>query len=367
MNPALRKTRFYFALYATRLSLGRGRFAELSKEALSKTELVARGLNIWFWAPQRTPGANVIIYDVLPTLREEVHAAGLDWRIEVSAELPRQAVDWLVCFKSVPNEAQVVGHPRKVLLICDQPELFWHRLDEFDLVVATASRTLAALLANGHARVTFLGESEPLGYLEFGAKNLATPPAQRGNVLLWHGGHYSLGPLFELRPALETLAETREAQLHVISGQGQPRDERWGRLAVKYFPWSKEQLFRSAAQARFGFVPARSSIRLSWLKPGSRVRCLYALGVPAIGETRVPDAAQFLAEFNGPLASSPRSWARLLCELWDAPEKLQRLAAAGHAAVAARHSARHSARQWVRFFCSTSGLNPVPLRKHAQA
>jgi glycosyltransferase involved in cell wall biosynthesis len=93
---------------------------------------------------------------------------------------------------------------------------------------------------------------------------------------------------------------------------------------------------------------------LSWLKPGSRVRCLYSLGVPAIGDARVPDAAEFLGEFGGPVASSASSWARLPTELWNSPEKLQQLAAAGHAAVAHGHSTRQTARQWIRYFSQPS-------------
>lgn len=382
MDALLRKTRFYATLYTTRLGWGSRRFSEISKEAIRHNDAGAvpppeRGLpaasrstlpsalprlegrapgplRIHFWAPQRTPGANVILYDMMPALREEVRVAGLDWRIEVGAELPREAVGWLVCFKAVPSAAQIVGQPCKVFLICDQPEYFWSQLHEFDAVVATASRTLAALLVRGHERVAFIGESEPPEYLQFGAKNLAMPPALRGDVLLWHGGAYSLGPLHNLRPVLERLAETRAIRLHVISGQGQPVEERWGKLIVSYFPWSKAQLFASAAQARLGFVPARASLRNSWLKPGSRVRCLYSLGVPAIGDARVPDAAEFLGEFGGAVANSAHSWARLLAELWDSPEKLQTLATAGHAAVTRGHSSQQTARQWVRYFSLAS-------------
>lgn len=355
MSWAWRKTRFYIALHATRLGLARARFAEMSGEPTLKRDMVGGApaphrLRIHFLAPIRTAGANVIIHDMLPTLLEEVRTAGLDWHIEVSSELPREAVDWLVCFKTVPDTAKVIGQPRTVLLICDQVELFWHQLDSFDEVVATASRTLAKLLAAAHPRVTFIGESEPLDYLAFGAKNLATPPAQRGHVLMWHGGAYSLDALQDLRPALENFAQTRTAGLHIISGKGEPREEQWGKLNVKFLPWSKDQLFRSAAQARLGFVPARSSVRLSWLKPGSRVRCLYSLGVPTIGDARVPDAARFLGEFGGPVAHNSASWSRLLSELWDAPERLAQLAADGQAAVASGHSTKQTARQWIRYF-----------------
>lgn len=354
MKSLLSKTRFYAALYATRLGSGSARFANISKEPLASITPYSPGLRIHFWTPERTPGANVIVHDMLPALRDEVRAAGLDWRVEAGEELPREAVDWLVCFKAVPEAAKIVGQPCKVFLVCDMKHYFWSRLGEFDSVVATASQTLAALMCKGHPRVAFIGESEPREYVDFGARNLATAPAPRGNALLWHGGAYSLGPLRDLRPALERLAETRDIQLHVISGQNPPREDNWGRIGVSFFPWSKERLFASSAQARLGFIPARSSTRLSWLKPGSRVRCLYSLGVPAIGDARVPDAAEFLGEFGGPVANSSASWARRLAELWDSPEKLLQLASAGHAAVAERHSTRQTARQWVRYFSQFS-------------
>lgn len=353
MAALLRKTRFYFALCAARFGARRS-VAEIGKGPFAPTEALARGLRVYFWAPHRTPGANVIIYDMLPTFLDEIHAAGLDWQVQAGAALAPHAVDLLVCFKAIPDASQIAGSPRRIFLVCDQAEDFWDRLGDFDLLVATASRELAALFASRHGRVSFIGESEPPDYLAFGVSNLLVPPALRGPVLMWHGGHYSLDALYKLRPALERMAAKREMQLHVISGQEQESEERWGPLLVRFFPWSKEQLFGSAAQARLGLVPARRSIRLSWLKPGSRVRCLYALGVPAIGDAQVPDAARFLAEFDGPIADGADAWERELAQLWDSPERLQALATAGHAAVASNHSSRQTARQWIRFLSAAA-------------
>ena len=297
MGSFLSKARFYSALYLARLGLGRRRFTEVSKEPLSPEEPRPQGLKIHFWAPIASPGANVIVHDMLPMLIDEARAAGLDWRIEAGLELPKEEVDWLVCFKAIPEAKEIVGDPRKVFLICDMKHYFWKGLREFDSVVVAPSRTMAALLAKGHSRVAFFGESEPPDYLEVGAENLATPPAERGDVLMWHGGSWGLGPLLRLREKLEQFAETRSVELHVVSGQKPMREEQWGRLKVIFFPWSKERLFQSAAKARLGFIPARSSLRLSWLKPASRVRCLYSLGVPAIGDGRAPDVKELLAEF----------------------------------------------------------------------
>ena len=353
MNKALRKTDFYFSLYATRLGLTCGTYRELDDGPFGDASGLPQSLKIHFWAPVKTAGANVIIHDMLPSLREESLAAGLDWTVTAGEKLPPMPVDWLVCFKAIPERDNPVAiSARRVFLVCDQLELFWRKLDGFHDAVATSSRPFAKLLAGTHSKVVFLGESEPLDYLAFGVKNLAVPPAQRGNVLLWHGGHYSMDALMKLRPALESFAASRDVQLHVISGKSQPRSEQWGKLAVHYFPWSKERLFESASLARLGFIPARASLRLSWLKPGSRVRCLYALGVPAIGDRRVPDAVDFLREFDGPSADSKASWGRQLSLLWDSPEQLARLSAAGYNAVAEHHSTRQTAHKWIRFFAN---------------
>ncbi len=348
MTKFFSKARFYSALYAARLGFGRGGFAEIDKQPLSSAESAPQGLRIHFWAPLPSPGANVIVHDMLPTLRDEIAQAGLDWVVTASEELPVTPVDWLVCFKAVPDRCKIVGRPRKVFLICDMKHYFWDGLKRFDSVVVAPSRTMAAMLGFGHREVSFLGESEPLDYVAWGEGNLKTPPAERGNVLMWHGGKWSLPPLLEMRPALERFAATRDVELHVVSGQDEAREEAWGELTVKFLPWSKKQLFASASRARLGFVPAKSSVRLSWLKPASRVRCLYALGVPAIGDLRAPDVVEFLGEFGGPLAGDARAWSRQLATMWDAPEALRDLAIAGHEAVRDRHSTVQTARLWLR-------------------
>jgi glycosyltransferase involved in cell wall biosynthesis len=348
MSSPFAKLRFHCALYAAFLGVRRGRFLEISIAPLKASEPVPKNLKVFFWTPADTPGANVIVHDVLPSLTRLAREFAPGWEIHAGAALPEQPVDRLFCFKAVPEAAKVRGQPRRELLICDQAEVFWDRLGGFDAVVATSSRAFAGLMAARHPRVTFISESEPLDYLEFGRRNLATPPAARGNVLLWHGGLYSQDALNELRPVLGKWAEQTGAQLHVVSGNAGPRVEKWGALTVNYFPWSKEQLFHSAAQARLGFVPARFSVKLSWLKPASRVRCLYALGVPAIGDDRVPDTVDFMAAFNGPLAGRSRAWLAALADLWNNPSALSRLAASGHAAVAEQFSTGQTARQWLR-------------------
>jgi hypothetical protein len=348
------KLRFHLGLYAAFSGLRRGKFSEISTASIEPDKIAPKNLKIFFWTPVLTPGANVIVHDVLPSLAQLAREAAPGWEIRAGAELPQDEVDWLICFKAVPPPEKIRGKPRLALLICDQAELFWDSLRGFDEIVATSSRAFAGLLGLKHPRVTFISESEPPDYISFGEKNLIVSPAARGNVLLWHGGLYSQDALNELRPALGKFAEQTGAQLHVVSGKGESRVENWGALTVHFFPWSKAQLLRSAAQARLGFVPARASVKLSWLKPASRVRCLYALGVPAIGDDRVPDTVDFMAAFDGPLAGHARAWLDALTGLWNDAGALSRLAASGHAAVAEQFSTGRTARQWLRFIAQNN-------------
>ena len=349
MSSVLTKLNFRLALYAAFLNVRRGWFQEVPATPLEGTEGVPKHLKVYFWTPVTTPGANVIVHDMLPALTALAKEVAPGWEIRAGAALPANPVDWLICFKAIPDATKIQGRPCKVLLICDQADVYWEHMGEFDAIVATSSRMFAALLAARHQRVTFISETEPLEYLEYGRKNLDTPPAERGNVMLWHGGHYSLEALNVLRPGLEDWAARTDVQLHIVSGSDGPRMEGWGALTVNYFPWSKEQLKRSAAVARLGLIPARFSLKSSWLKPASRVRCLYALGVPAIGDDRVPDVAEFLTSFDGPLAGRDHPWHDIVQKVWNDHAALNRLAVRGHATVKERFSTAQTAWQWLRY------------------
>ena len=346
------KWRFHLALYAAFLGLRKGRFAEISGTTPAAGRL-AKTCRIYFWTPSNTPGANFIVHDLMPDLTRLAGETAPGWKINFGPALPENPVDWLVCFKAVPDKSKIKGRPRLVLLICDQAEVFWDSIGRFDAVVATSSRPFAGLVATQHPHTTFIGETETVNYTEFGGENLAVKPAARSKVLLWHGGPYSQDALNDLRPALADWAATTDVQLHVVSGKAAPRVEKWGALTVNYFPWSKEQMFRSAAQARLGFVPARFSLKQSWLKPAARQRVLHALGVPAIGDDRVPDVVDFTALFNGATAGRGKKWINALAELWNDPAELERLAKDGQAVVAKKFSTPQTARQWMQYFSQT--------------
>jgi len=346
--PAGNKLRVHLALYAAFLGCGRKQFKHVPKDSLPSGKSLQKGLRVFFWTPETGAGANVIVHDMLPSLKRHIAELSLDWQVSAGPEVPPDPLDWLICFKAAPESRQRSGASRTMLLICDRVEMLWDRLSTFDAVVGTSSRPFAQLLTMGHKQVTFIPESEPPEYLEFGKQNLAVSPAERGNVLLWHGGTYSQDALVRLRPILERWAKSADAQLHVVSGQEPARKEHWGNLPVHYLPWSKKQLFCSAAEARLGIIPARKGLARTWLKPASRVRCLYGLGVPTVGDSRVPDVSDFMKDFSGPTAREKEEWLEVIEKLWNNNAALHRVATAGHAAVANEFSTDHTARQWIR-------------------
>jgi len=361
--PASTKLRFHLALYAAFMGRGRGQFKQVSKEPLRLEDSLPKGLRIFFWTPESSAGANVIVHDMQPSLQRQIAELSLDWHVSAGPQIPTHALDWLICFKAVPEPGQRSAASRTMLLICDRIEMFWDRVSNFNALVGTSSRPFAQLLTMRHKDVTFIPESEPPEYLDFGKKNLSVSPAERGNVLLWHGGPYSQDALVGLRPILERWAKSADAQLHVVSGQKPPREERWGNLPVHFLPWSKKQLFSSAARARLGIIPARKGLTRSWLKPASRVRCLYALGVPTVGDSRVPDAVDFTSGFGGPMARQKEEWLLAIEKLWNNNGALQELAVAGHATAAREFSTEHTARQWIRLLSKPSAEGREGFRK----
>lgn len=345
MTKASAKLRFHLALYATRL-LPPPAVSNVP-HALPDCPLVGNR-RIFFWTTRDNAGANVIVHDIMPALLAEAarHAPG--WAISAGATIPDGNFDALISFKAIPPPEARRRAQQSILLICDQAEKYWGEIPGFDSVVATSSEPFAALLGRRHPRVAFIPESEPLDYIESGASHLRLPPSQRPRELIWHGGHYSLGALLGLREQLERWAKGREVTLTIVSGGSPASEERWGELRVQRMPWSKENLKQAAARARLGLIPARPSLKSSWLKPASRVRCLFALGVPAIGDSRVPDVRQFAAASQAPVAGSDAEWLRCLSELWDNASELDALAVRGHRAVADGWSAQRTAIRWLR-------------------
>ena len=338
------KIGFYLSLHLEYIGLLRHKFQAIPIDI--SNSLSAQPLSIHFWTPVNSAGANVIVHDVMPDLLASVQNKGLPWRISHGEHLPTNPVDYLVCFKAVPAQ---ITTGKRIMLICDQAEVYWHELPKFDAIIATSSQPFAGLVARQNHHTAYIGESESTQYLNIGEHNLNTPPSQRGPLIMWHGGHYSMQSLLNLRPTLEEFSRRQPVELLVISGKETQRTEYWGDLTVHYYPWSRNTLFECSSKARLGIIPSRGTLRSGYLKPASRVRCLYALGVPAIGDSHVPDVLDFMDGFSGPVARNPREWMDKLNLLLN-DQELDRLAIDGFHRVKDRYSTTITAQQWINYF-----------------
>lgn len=330
---------------------GRARSAFRSVRAEPPSGLDAPPLSIFFWTPHPWPSTDIHVGRVLPHLRALVSALGLPWRVGSGADLPREAVDWLLCMKAIPP-SRPYAVERTVLMINDDADRIWHGLARFDHVVSVSSPVLASLIAGAHPRVWFIEESEADDAIAQGKQALKQrPPSQRKPLLLWNGTKESLEGLLPLREVLEAFAAETGARLSIVTNRPEG-SEQWGALPVRHFAWSPQVLAEQAAQARTGIVPARPTVADSYLKSAGRLRCFYALGCPGIGDARSPDVAAFSNACDIPSAASPAEWLTALRQLWSDPVRLDAAATRGHALVSERFAASRTARQWLWFFAN---------------
>ena len=350
----LTKLSFYLTLILIRLNLLKGRFTTAKKTIDNKKINVSKVKRIHFLVPegQNEPGAKIIVYDVYPELTKLVKKLKLPWVISVSHKEPAYKIDLLICFKCLPKE-QIQKKRKTVLLICDQAEVFWRAIKLFDYVVASSSEAFASLVSQKNSNTFFISESETIENIEIGKKNLKTLPSIREPTILWHGGKYSMDALIRLKPLLEIFAKKNKLKLVIISGKEQEVSYSWGEIEVQQIPWSNKVLISQVSKARLGIIPAKKSLRMSYLKPASRVRLFYALGTPAIGDGRVPDVKKFMGSFRGPIAKKDAEWLYLLEKLWSSKE-LDRIATKGWKSVSQRYSSQQTANQWLNFLLEVS-------------
>lgn len=356
------RTRYRRVLAAHHVGALKGHYEPMP--VASSNELRAGPRRIHFWTPHAWPSTAIHVDRVLGPLRAHVDALGLPWQISNSPELPLQPVDWLLCLKTVPP-ARPARSERVVLLLNDDADRLWGQLGRFDDVVVVSSPVLASLVGCVHSRVWFVEETESADTIARGAHALLRPPSQRAPGLLWHGTKESLDGLFPLREALDVFAAETNAFLTIVTNRPEAM-ERWGALQVRYVPWSPEALACAAAEARLGIVPARPTLADSYLKSAGRLRCLLALGCPAIGDSRSPDVNAFGAACNLPTAHTEVEWLAALRQLWSDPARLDACARGGHAVVRDRYGADRTARQWLWFF-GTEAERTVTAERDASA
>jgi len=339
----LPKNRFYLALLYSYINPCHGSYIEVSDKIPVINNLVS--IKIYFYVPVKNSGARVTVIDIYNDLISTINNLGLPWEVIISEELPKTEVNYLICFKSIPKKS-VPGDPKLIMLICDQGEIFWDHLQKFDYIVATSSKNFAKLLSLRNKNIFYISESETTRNLDEGSVNLKRAPSSRPPSLLWHGGSYSLEALYELKPILEDFANFNEVSLIIISGADTAYKYNWGKLKVDHLPWSINAMLDSAKKSRLGIIPARSGLRTSFLKPASRVRCLYSLGVPTIGDARVPDVVEFMDKFGGPVAKNKDEWLNLIQTLWNS-KKIDGLAMEGWKIVNNQFSTLNTAKQWI--------------------
>jgi hypothetical protein len=292
-----------------------------------------------------------IVEEMFQKLSSTISLQGSGYQLTLGRDLPLSSPDMLVCFKAIPTRNFFEDKEvHTVLLVCDELEKFWGKLQLFDHVIVTASPELYKLCEKRHSSVTFITEFETDESLGFGVRNLKESPIGERFGIAWHGGLYSFPALVKIRPALEKFGRLvgNSLTLNIVSGSEHFKVFHWGELRVKHYPWSESNMQIVAATSRLGVIPARPSIRTSFLKPSSRVRKLYSLGVPTIGDANVPEVKRFLGTINGPIARTPQDWLNQLNRLWF-HEDLTRLTVDGLELIRDKHSADRCVGQWIAF------------------
>ncbi len=349
------RIRFHNALTAQHAGRLAGQFSIAKTEAPPRTG--AQPMRIHFWTPYAWPSTAIHVGRILPHLRTQIGALGLPWQVTDGPNLPCESVDWLLCLKAVPPPRSG-SQERTVLLLNDDADRVWSRLARFDHVMVVSSPALASLVGLAHPRVWFVEETEATDVIALGGQALdRVPPSRRPPILLWHGTRKSLDGLHPLRDALDAFARETAVELSILADR-EDGTEQWGRLRVRFIAWSAERLAAAAAGARLALAPARPTLADSYLKSAGRIRCMYALGCPAIGDARSPDVVAFSEACGAPAANTADEWVAALRELWGDGDRLDRVARRGHDLVRMKYSAARTAQQWLWFFGAAASERP---------
>ena len=353
----LQKTLFYINLFFSYFFQysNKKNFKELSKSIKKSSNL--RSLNklkIYFYAPLNARGKNsagteVVILGIFSELQKKIKLLSLPWDISFNNNYPENKVDYLICFKSEPPKNSI-GNPRVILSICDEGENFWNVLNQYHAIVVSSSRPFYNLIKKNNPNTFFISEAESEKNISFGLENLKKLPSTKLYNLYWHGGPNSLSGLLPLKPYLIKLAKKYSINLYIVSGHKPEQHYKWGSLTVIHRPWSIMNMKVTARKCALGIIPSRGTIRTSFLKPASRVRALYALGVPAIGDSRVPDVVEFASHFGGPIAKNPKEFIEKIEMFFNNPKMLNEISLKGHETVSKKYHNKLSANQWISFF-----------------
>jgi glycosyltransferase involved in cell wall biosynthesis len=353
----LQKISFYvnlFFAYTFEYS-NKKNFLEPSKSIKKISNLSSLNkLKIYFYAPlnargKNSAGTDVVILGMLSELQKKIKLLSLPWDVYFSNNYPEKKVDYLILFKSLPPKNSI-GNPKVILSICDEGENFWNHLNKYHAIVVSSSRPFYNLIKKNNPNTFFISEAESEENLSFGLENLKKIPSSKLYNLYWHGGPNSLSGLLPLKPHLIELGKKYSINLHIVSGHQPKHQYKWGSITVIHRPWSINNMRVTARNCALGIIPSRGTLRTSFLKPASRVRALYALGVPTIGDSQVPDVVEFASHFGGPLARTPKEFIEKIEMFFDNPKKLNEISLKGHETVSKKYHNKFSANQWINFF-----------------
>jgi len=317
-----------------------------------RLDLSGKTTKVWFLVPSRSAGASFIMWNIVPKVDSFVQQLGLSISIGLSFEEPSEVnFDILFVFKAVPSNQVFASSKKTVLVICDQADVFWQDFSRFDAIVVTSSNELARLIANRTDKpIYFLHEPERTSYIDHGYQRCNKEGIVDENAaILWHGGNYSLPALLRYRRQFEYLATATDfKELVIVSGDGSDLGLDWSGIQFRYVPWSSENLIRASSVCRFAFLPARASLKNSYLKPAARLRCSYALGLPAVGDKRVPEVVRFSQRIGAPLIPSDSLVANFLEALWIDMSRLKKMAIIGNREVKEHYSEESTVNRWIR-------------------
>lgn len=326
LSSVTRKLSFYFSLWSQFLidkfsgrNLGHYWNSELSQCESNKC------LRVVFATPHKSAGSEQIVDELLSYFDsrqtrwpENVTLLARDCSVS-------QQGDCLLVFKSLPKLFDREQFKRLGLIICDQLDVFWDRLDNFDFVVVTSSPELCQLVSTKTQKVYFIPEFEPFRLFKVGSEQIKKDVSTAKDIM-WHGGLYSLSELDGIIPILAELADLEGGfSFWIIGGTMKKRVEKFGLLSVEYRPWSENNLIEASQNSRLALIPARKSLKNSYLKPAARIRRLNSLGVIAIGDKRVPEVRRLSENTGQPTVDYSNFCVDLLLGIYSDTVEINRL------------------------------------------
>jgi len=316
----------------------------------------ANRLRIYFYISSNSAGAEQIVKEIIRPLQDVISLKNLKLEVVLGSNPIEEHIDILLVFKGprIDTSLMKCAPLRQGLIICDQGDMFWDELPKFDFVVSTSSLEFSRLVAWRASNVFYIPEFEPDRLIDVGRRRLSDARNELNNLkgILWHGGKYSQKELELIIPLISRFNRgvNEKIEIWIVSGDERSRAEVMQGITVNYRPWSEGNLINASQKCRLALIPARSSLKNSYLKPASRIRRVFALGLFAVGDSRVPEVRRF-AEKSGVVTLDFFNLTENELEaLWTDAGFLQSGANAGHICVRKNYSPTQTVLRWLELF-----------------